>query len=263
MAIFSDQLEKEVRLEYMRPAQIIAAREERAAVYIPLGVLEWHGWQNAMGLDGIKAHEHLVGLAQKAGGVVHPPIYFGSGGEHGAYSLSYFYNKDNIVPLLVELLHGLEKNGYKAVVMLSGHYPNKWELTAPAKAAYLEAGGSMDIFELRESSFVNGDHAGREETSSLMYLHPECVDLSAIEDLEPKDFDATDEVHNWMGDEWKDHPNYGIVGADPRGQASAEHGKNSTEALIGFMEEWLDGKTEQQDEEWKGMKEVADPQRRG
>jgi creatinine amidohydrolase len=81
MGIYSDKLVNEVRLERMRPAQIVAARDRHAAIYVPVGAIEWHGHHNPVGLDAVKAHEQLVGLAKEAGGVVYPPIYFGSGGD--------------------------------------------------------------------------------------------------------------------------------------------------------------------------------------
>ena len=82
MGAFSDNLQQEVRLEYLRPDQIEAARQQQAAIYVPFGAIEWHGYHNVVGLDGLKAHEQLVGLAVQAGGVVYPPVYFGSGGGH-------------------------------------------------------------------------------------------------------------------------------------------------------------------------------------
>ncbi len=259
MGVFSDALKEEVRLEYMRPGQIEAARDKRPAVYIPFGVLEWHGYQNASGLDSLKAHEHLVGLASRVGGVVHPPIYFGSGGGHCDWPFSYFYKKETIQPLIVELLQGLERNGYKAVIMLTGHYPNAWELLQPAKAAYIEAGGKMHVLDCKESIATDGDHAAKYETSSMLYLHPKTVDMDIICNAEPKDFGGADEKINWMEDEYKDHPNYGIVGIDPRAHASAQVGKENTELLLNALSDWLDGKIDQPDEEWKGFQDNPNP----
>ena len=46
--------------------------------YLPLGVLEWHGEHNAVGLDAIKAHAVCVRAAQISGGVVAPSFFWAS-----------------------------------------------------------------------------------------------------------------------------------------------------------------------------------------
>ena len=66
MDIYTRALRQEVRLEYMRPAQIDAAKAQRPAIYLPFGAVEWHGHHNPVGLDAIKAHAQLVGLAAHA-----------------------------------------------------------------------------------------------------------------------------------------------------------------------------------------------------
>ena len=60
-----------VRYEEMLPHEIRTAREERALAYLPLGTLEWHGPQNAVGLDGLKAHALCCEFAAEHGGLVH------------------------------------------------------------------------------------------------------------------------------------------------------------------------------------------------
>ena len=56
MAIYSDRPVEEVRLERLRPEQIDHALGRRPAIYVPFGALEWHGYQNPVGLDALKAH---------------------------------------------------------------------------------------------------------------------------------------------------------------------------------------------------------------
>src|SRR5262245_1204130 len=72
---------KEVRYERMRPEQIRAAREARPVVYIPIGTLEWHGFHDPVGLDGLKAHGLAVRCAETGGGLVFPPLYYGESRE--------------------------------------------------------------------------------------------------------------------------------------------------------------------------------------
>ena len=43
--------------------------------YIPAGSLEWHGVQNPLGTDGLKAHAICCEAALRYGGVVLPPFF--------------------------------------------------------------------------------------------------------------------------------------------------------------------------------------------
>ena len=135
MGVFSSDIGREVRLERMRPAQIDAAIAGRPAVYVPFGSIEWHGRQNAVGLDAVKAHEQLVGLARRVGGVVFPPVFFGSGGGHADYAHSFMFEAEKVRALVTDLLFHFESDGFEAAILLSGHYPHAGELLMPARRA--------------------------------------------------------------------------------------------------------------------------------
>lgn len=242
MGIYAANLTKEVRLERMRPAQIRAALARRAAIYVPFGAMEWHGYQNPVGLDALKAHEQLVGLAQRVGGVVYPPIYFGAGGGHTEWPHSYMVSGACMAQMVTELLHGFERDGYTHAILLSGHYPNRSEYLDAGVDAYRAQGGTLRALALLENEVdgVDGDHAAKYETSAMLYLDPETVDMSTLERAEPGRVGGPDESINWMGDEYQDHPCYGLVGIDPRPHASAAAGKQNTDRLLDFLADWLD-----------------------
>jgi creatinine amidohydrolase len=240
MGIFTDQLTTEVRLERMRPKQIDTAKARRPAIYLPFGALEWHGYHNPVGLDALKAHEQLVGLAQRAGGVVYPPIYFGAGGGHTQWPHSFMVSPEPMAQIVTELLHGFERDGYTQAILLSGHYPNRSQYLDVGVQAYLQT-GTMRILALLENQApgVDGDHAAKYETSSMLYLDPPLVDMTALQGKPDDDIGGPAEKVNWMGDAYQGHPCYGLVGIDPRGYASAAVGEASTGALIDFLVEWL------------------------
>lgn len=243
MATFSDSLQQEIRLEYMRPEDAAAARKHNPAIYVAFGSIEWHGYQNAVGLDALKAHEQLVGLAVRAGGVVYPPVYFGAGGGHTKWPSTFMVDKEPMIDLVAGLLHGFETDGYQKAILLSGHYPNRGDYLDAAITKYQDSGGGMKVLALVECEApeVNGDHAAKFETSYMLYLHPKTVNMQRL-DVEPRnDIGKPDERVNWMGDEYEGHPCYGLVGIDPRGHASSDVGRQNTERLITFLEKWLAG----------------------
>lgn len=242
MGIYTAQLTTEVRLERMRPAQIDAAKARRAAIYLPFGALEWHGYHNPVGLDALKAHEQLVGLALQAGGVVYPPIYFGAGGGHTQWPHSYMVNSQAMTQIVTELLHGFQRDGYTHAILLSGHYPNRSQYLDAGMTAYQQAGGTMHVLALIENQApgIAGDHAAKYETSSMLYLAPGLVDLDTFKGQPTDDVGGPEQRMNWMGDEYRGHPCYGLVGIDPRGYASAAVGEVHTVKLIDFLMQWLD-----------------------
>ena len=67
--------------ELLRPAQVRVIRETMPIVYIPIGSLEWHGPQNPLGTDSLKAHAICCEAALRYGGVVLPPFHLGLLGE--------------------------------------------------------------------------------------------------------------------------------------------------------------------------------------
>ena len=117
----------------------------------------------------------------------------------------------------------------------------------PAVERYAAAGGKMRILALIENQApgVGGDHAAKQETSFMLYLHPDLVDLDRLQQGPQDDIGGPEEVINWMKDEYKGHPCYGLVGVDPRVYATAEVGRANTEKLLDYLVEWLD-----QQERW-------------
>ena len=78
-ATIQSQLSPDVQMQFMRPGQLEAAGRKFPVVYVPFGLIEWHGVHLPLGTDAIKAHGILVKCAERFGGVVYPPVYFHNG----------------------------------------------------------------------------------------------------------------------------------------------------------------------------------------
>lgn len=243
MGIFTDKLSKEVRLEYLRPEQVELEKQALPAIYVPFGSIEWHGYHNPVGLDAIKTHEQLVGLALKVGGVVYPPVFFGAGGGHTEWPTTFMVRRDPMQMIVEDLLTGFEKRGYRKVILLTGHYPNRSEYLDSAIKAYREKGGTMDVMALIENQApgVGGDHAAKFETSYMLYLHPRTVDMDRLM-REPKGvMGKPGEYFHWMTPDFEGHPCFGLCGIDPRIDASAAVGKENIDRLLEFLAAWVRG----------------------
>lgn len=197
-----------VQLELMRPGQVEAAARAFPVVYVPFGPLEWHGAHLPLGTDALKAHGILVRCAEQFGGVVHPPIYF-----HDGFDLTH------LVPLLSQLFGRLGAMGFRAIVGVSGHNVQGQiamieEALRPAVADGAVAGVGLWEITLSRGDESDTDHAAKWETSDIMHLYPDLVELAALGDG-PLNLDM--------------RPPSGIGGLDPRAHASPEVGRRNVE----------------------------------
>ena len=63
----------EQQYAFMRPPDIVAARDHGSICYVPLGPLEWHGPHLPYGVDMLHAYTLASEAARETGGVVLPP----------------------------------------------------------------------------------------------------------------------------------------------------------------------------------------------
>jgi creatinine amidohydrolase len=205
----------EVRYHLLRPGQIVARRKECPVVYIPIGTLEWHGVHNPVGADTLQAEGLAILCAQRGGGLVFPPLYFGENrlqalmeanaadreliaaamelpAENFTAAQQPFSATEqtlNYNRLLLHILAEAESLGFEVGVLVAGHYP----LIDHARAAValfnqrqysqqrtMLAWAFVDYLLVRSQYEVAGDHAAGWETSHLLALHPETVDLGLL-----------------------------------------------------------------------------------
>lgn len=163
-------------------------RERMAAlpvVYLPLGTVEWHGEHNALGLDSLKAHALCVRAADRAGGIVHPPVYGGMGGLDKPATVvlepEMAWENHLLRPWLEQLCAEFHRIGFQGIVMLTGHYGHNQQIVVRETAARMTERLGIPVLGTPEYWLAHdigylGDHAGVGETSLLMHLHPELVD---------------------------------------------------------------------------------------
>ena len=237
-------MEAEVRYWMLRPEQVVRRRSECPVAYIPIGTIEWHGPHNPLGADTLQAEGLAVLCARKGGGLVFPPLYYGESRSEslmeataadreqiaeamGLSSDAFLPERQPFSPmeqvlnyqrLLLHILTEAESLGFKLGVLVAGHYPLIDHARAAAllfnKRRYsryhgLLAWACVDYLFLADRYPQAGDHAGGWETSHLLALQPETVDLSK---LPPKG-----------------QPLVGIMGTMPPQDSSAEFGRRTLE----------------------------------
>jgi creatinine amidohydrolase len=195
--------------ELMFPDEFTQAIEALAVCFIPLGTVEWHGLHNALGLDSIKAHTLCIQAAKKAkGGIVHPPIYGGMGGLNKPATIKIepedTWDNHLLRPWLEKMCSECHRIGFKAIIMLTGHYGHNQQIVVRETAARMSERLQIPILGTPEYWLAldlgyHGDHAGIGETSLLWHLKPELVDMNRI-DRDP-DYGQDDVIKNGASQE--------------------------------------------------------------
>lgn len=199
------------RIECLRPAQIAAALAERSLVWLPLGTIEWHCHHLPVGLDALTAHGLCLRAAEAAGGLVWPALYYGTGGDHGAFPWTVMMPDDSAITALLEhTLRRLADLGVAEAVLFSGHFAEAQLAMIDRIAAAWNAGGRAPVVRALavNRAAIPGfppDHAGLFETTLLDALAPGLSDTPGLGQAPdaPERFDPAS-------------PLWGIVGADPR-----------------------------------------------
>lgn len=177
-----------VQWELMLPHQFRDSFARLPVAFLPLGTVEWHGEHNALGLDSLKAQALCVMAARKAGGgIVHPPVYGGMGGLDKPMTVhlegEYAWDYHVLRPWLERLCSEFHRLGFKAVVILTGHYGHNQQILVREVAVRMSERlripvlGLPEYFLAQDAGYL-GDHAGIGESSILLYLYPE---LSAMD----------------------------------------------------------------------------------
>lgn len=210
----------ETRADLMLPWQLRAAMSARPVVYIPLGTIEWHCEHLPVGLDALTAHGICLGAAAKDGGIVLPPLHYGTGGGHGGYPWTIMLETDReIVAALNKTFTRLQDFGCRLAVVFSGHFAEtQLSLIDRLSTEWNTQGHAMAVLATAvnriENLSIPPDHAGVFETTLLYALHPELVQLDRLPTLADAPLAE--------GDVWEAgrhdpaHPIWGVVGPDPR-----------------------------------------------
>ena len=229
---------EKVDYEELLPHEFEARLARRPVGYLPLGTLEWHGVQNALGADFLQSRGLFRRAAQRFGGIVLPPIWLGpdniTAQAHGPALLGmdtadetkphrqlpgsmYWIPRGLFLQLVESTLAQAKRAGFKCIVA-DGHDPSR-KAFAEMADSWEDQFGLHLVSAKRDFSGewkTQMDHAGRNETSVLMAIAPELVDLSQL---------PTDRK------EWPQ----GVAGEDPR-DATPTFGEDliqHTLALIG------------------------------
>ena len=208
--------------------------------YLPLGTLEWHGEHCALGADALIAAGLFARAAQAFGGIVFPPLFLGPdraqsgpattlliGMDYAETTTpprqldgSCYWVPEGVFLLLCESIIGQARRAGFTVLIADGHGPSRWAWGRNVGAWEARYGIRLISVDRDLPGWRSQiDHAARNETSLMLALRPELVDLAQL----PADPAV-----------WPQ----GIGGEDPR-DATAAHGADCIDTCLAMLEAHL------------------------
>lgn len=173
---------------------------------IPIGAIEQHGDHLPIGTDTLVAEGLAKEASEKTGAVVIPSFSFGWSPHHMVRSGTITIRSEVLIELLYDVVSSLAQHGFKNFVMINGHRIVNviWIQIASQK---IQEKYDVEI-KLFDPAYMSKDfckehnigpvgHADEIESSHLMYLHEDLVDLSLAVDnpVEPVDLYSVDPAY--------------------------------------------------------------------
>lgn len=218
----------ERRYERLRPDEMERLVAAAPVAWVPIGPMEFHGPHLPFGVDAFEAHGLCCRTAELAGGVVLPASYVASGTLDLPFTLDFS-------PATVELtvaatIDTLAGRGFRVVVVLTGHGPldlNHMLKRVAGEAEQRHTGlrvYALCWLELNAAGMAAPDegeptvvdHAALVETSWMLHLEPDLVDVQRLAD----DPDAS---------------HVGVYGRNPRFTASEGFGAAQIDAATALL----------------------------
>lgn len=243
----------------------IAGLDPASTVFLlPLGAVEQHGDHMPVGTDTLIAEALCRAAAEKRAGVaVLPPPWYGFSPHHMRFAGTVTLRLDTLRAVVTDIVGSLVEHGFRRVLIVNGHGGNGGAVDVLASTlghahrdrariaavTYFHlAAASIDA--IRESGPGGAGHAGEFETSVMLHLAPDLVDMAKAGGTYPDpgspylttDLTGSSPIRTYL--DFADLSPNGVLG-DPS-LASAEKGARFFEAvtndLIRFTEDFAQWK---------------------
>ena len=180
---------KTVFLGEMTNLEVEAFLENGQTVIIPTGATEQHGPHAPLLTDVLIPQEIARRIAPQIGAVVAPPINYALSYPHVGFTGLVHIRIPTFMALIEDLCSAYATSGFKRIVFLNGHYDNTYaiayacanaaeKLSKDVKAFPVNYWDGMTAEEVAEwSGLKNGLHANAAETSAVLAINPNLVDM--------------------------------------------------------------------------------------
>ena len=175
------------RIKEMRPADVAATLAADPRLIVPVGTCEQHGPHLPLGVDSLIVEALADELSAEFGVLRAPTVEYGvNTGTAGNFAGNASVRRKTLHRTLNELVHAWEAGGVQEFVLLTAH-DNDSHLEALETVVTITARvRAVNIFGLSMADLLDGQsdpmHGDEVDTSLLLYLAPELVQMSLAQD---------------------------------------------------------------------------------
>jgi len=236
----------------LTPTEFRERLTEAPIAYLPMGTLEWHGEHLPLGADGLQSEGFMTRLAERVGGIVLPMLFLGPdkreerpdktyyGRDISSFKgkapqqldgSAYWVSDELFAQILKAILTQLSRAGFR-IVVAHGHGPSGHAFRDHSEAWHRHFGLTLltcwrdDEHEIHDGMGLMIDHAGANETSLMMAMYPDLVQMDNL----------SSDPNDWP---------LGVGGKDPRVHASAKAGEQTIDLQLERLANVLHSRLEQ------------------
>jgi creatinine amidohydrolase len=247
------------RLEQLTGPAAAVALGDDATVLVPIGAIEQHGPHLPLSVDWIIADAVAQAVVDRAGEELPiwllPTMPFSKSNEHAWSKGTIWLSQQTMMHVLDDIGRCVAESGAKRIVFLNGHGGNSTLLNVVCRELRLAYGlltflvhpfvppaySPPDPDAANSAELGMGIHGGLDETSVMLHLRPDDVDMSQAVRNVPEWMSEHDHVKfggsvqfGWLSNDFGDDGHIG----DPTG-ATAELGEKLFEDSVSFIIEQL------------------------
>lgn len=192
-------------------------REGNYRILLPVGAIEQHGPHMSLNPDVLIPEYIACRVAERSGNMlVAPPIAYGYKSQVKSGGGNFFpgttcVSGRSLEEYAYDVILAYMEHGNREFILINGHYENSMFLVEAADRAVKHArlsGVELKIVLLSYWDFISEDtiarvfpegfsgwaveHGGVLETSIMLKIHPELVDMSRVVDVPPAEFPPYD-----------------------------------------------------------------------
>lgn len=229
-------------------------KKEDSLVLLPISAIEQHGHHLPVGTDSIILEGLLEKFAKEKrfsekNVIIGPQLFVGKSNEHMGFAGTMTYTAKTLYDMIGELTECIVKSGFKRVLLTNSHGGNTDLLNLISRDLRIKYGIEVYVFDWwftsfwqellkveKESESLYGVfHACELETSLMLALAPETVDMDRIVDETPDEmFEENNFVSLYgpinMGWKTRDVTKSGVIGTPSK--ASKEKGERMLQYTV-------------------------------
>ena len=213
---------------------------------LPVGSTEQHGPHNPLGTDHLIAKAIAEEVAKRTNTICLPVIPFGVSSHHRHFCGTVYVRSETLKNYVMDTCLSLKTYGVKKILIINGHGGNIAALTEAARELREKEGIFAVVFQwwmlagkLLPEIFSREErgHAGAEETSLNLFLHPQLVNMEkAVDETPMQPFPQIEGLNiPWNT---ADYTRSGVFGKSST--ASAEKGREVFEAVVSELVKFVE-----------------------